>query len=90
MYGFSTFASGPVPQNYAPQNPPFQNSAIAHRLLNQEDGRRPREPRFAQSSRELSFTCPEGHMTLPLGEKCLKTLYGSLRGDTTLMICIDV
>ena len=90
MYGFSTFASGPVPQNYAPQNPPFQNSAIAHRLLNQEDGRRPREPRFAQCSRELSFTCPEGHMTLPLGEKCLKTYGYSLRGDTTLMICIDV
>ena len=54
MYGFSTFAPGTVPLNYAPQNPPFQNSTIVHRLLNQEGGKRPREPRFAQSSRELS------------------------------------
>ena len=67
MNGFSTFASVTVPLSYAPQSLPFQNSAIAHRLPNQEGGRRPREPRFAQSSRVLSFTCPEGHMTLPLG-----------------------
>ena len=67
MYGFSTFASGTVPQNYAQQSRPFQNSPIAHRLHNQESDRRPREPRFAQSSRVLRFKCPEGHMTLPLG-----------------------
>ena len=55
MNGFSTFASVTVPLIYAPQSLPFQNSAIAHRLPNQEGGRRPREPRFAQSSRVLSF-----------------------------------
>lgn len=47
MYGFSTCASGTVPQNYAQQSRPFQNSPIAHRLHNQESDRRPREPRFA-------------------------------------------
>ena len=52
-------SSGTVPQTYVWQSRPFQNIPIAHRLLSQEGGKRPRKPRFAQ------FTCPEGHLTLP-------------------------
>ena len=44
--------------------PPLNRGA--HRLLIQEGGKRPRAPRFAQSSR-LRFTCPEGHIDTAFG-----------------------
>lgn len=45
-----------LPPNYARQSRPLQNIPIAHRLLNKKGGRRPRKPRFAQSSRVLKVT----------------------------------